>query len=190
MTRSFRWLALFLGLATMSAAQAQTGGVPVVSPGSVTASQSVDFAAKITSVNPSTRLITLVGPSGDDLQVVAGPEFRNFDQLHAGQSVKAKYYEWIVVNLRKGGGQRVGRTDSEVGGSAMPGETTGATARWQTKIIGDVTRVNPVTQTITVRGPRRLVDIKVDDPQQFKLIAAGDQLELTYTESVVFSVRP
>jgi hypothetical protein len=183
-------LAVFsCALALTLPAAAQTGGAPVVSPGSVTASQSVDFAAKITSIQPEKRIITLVGPGGEELQVIAGPEFRNFNQLKAGQTVQAKYYEWIVINLKKGGGQRVERTDSEVGGSAMPGETPGATARWQTKVIGDVTRVNPANQTITVRGPRRIVDIKVDDPSQFRQIAAGDQLELTYTESVVFSVR-
>jgi hypothetical protein len=181
---AFTW-----ALALAWPAAAQTGGAPVVSPGSVTASQSVDFAAKITSINAEKRIITLVGPGDDELQVIAGPEFRNFNQLKAGQTVQAKYYEWIVISLKKGGGQRVARTDSEVGGSAMPGEIPGATARWQTRVIGDVTKVNRANQTITVRGPRRIVDIKVDDPEQFKQIAAGDQLEMIYTESVVFSVR-
>jgi hypothetical protein len=57
-------------------------------------------------------------------------------------------------------------------------------------VVGDVTNVDPATQTVTVRGPKRTVDLKVRDPEQFKLIAKGDQIQATYVEAVAASVKP
>ena len=39
------------------------------------------------------------------------------------------------------------------------------------------------------RGPTRVVDLRVDDAEQFKLVAV-DQVEATYTEAVAISVEP
>jgi hypothetical protein len=43
---------------------------------------------------------------------------------------------------------------------------------------------------VTLRGPKRTVDVKVRDPEQFKLIAKGDQIEATYTEAIAVAVTP
>jgi hypothetical protein len=53
-----------------------------------------------------------------------------------------------------------------------------------------VIKVDAATQTITVKGPQRTIDLKVKDPEQFKLIKVGDQLEVTYTAAVALSVAP
>jgi len=50
--------------------------------------------------------------------------------------------------------------------------------------------VNKKQQTVTLRGPKRTVDLKVRDPEQFKLIKVGDQVEATYTEAVAISIEP
>jgi len=55
---------------------------------------------------------------------------------------------------------------------------------------GSATTYDPLTQTVRLRGPTRVVDLRVDDPEQFKLVAVGDQVEATYTEAVAISVEP
>jgi len=52
-----------------------------------------------------------------------------------------------------------------------------------------VINVDPQTQTVTLRGPERTVDLKVRDPEQFKLIAKGDQVEATYAEGLAVAVE-
>jgi len=52
-----------------------------------------------------------------------------------------------------------------------------------------VKRCYPQTQTVTLRGPTRVVDLGVHDAAQFKLAAVGDQVEATYTEAVAISVE-
>lgn len=43
--------------------------------------------------------------------------------------------------------------------------------------LADVTAVNTKRKTVTLRGPKRTVELKVRDPEQFKLIKVGDQAE-------------
>ena len=58
------------------------------------------------------------------------------------------------------------------------------------KIVADVIDVNPATQTLTLRGAKKTVEVKVRDPEEFKLIAKGDQIVATYTEAMAISVEP
>ena len=46
------------------------------------------------------------------------------------------------------------------------------------------------TQTVTLKGPKQTVDLKVRDPAQFKLINIGDQVEANYTEALAVTVEP
>jgi hypothetical protein len=57
-------------------------------------------------------------------------------------------------------------------------------------VVADVIAIDAPTQTVTLRGPTRVVQLQVQDPQQFRLVAVGDQVEATYTEAVVISVEP
>ena len=43
---------------------------------------------------------------------------------------------------------------------------------------------------VTVKGPKRTVELKVQDPAQFKMIKKGDQIEATFTEAVAVAVTP
>ena len=65
----------------------------------------------------------------------------------------------------------------------------GSPAR-QVTVIADVTAVNANTNTVTLKGPERVVDLKVRDPEQFKLIKVGDQIEAVYSEGLAVSVEP
>ena len=60
----------------------------------------------------------------------------------------------------------------------------------QVTVVGDVIAVDAATSTVTVRGPKRTVELKVQDPAQLKLIAKGDQIEATFTEAVAIAVTP
>jgi hypothetical protein len=35
-----------------------------------------------------------------------------------------------------------------------------------------------------------MIDLKVRDPEQFKLVSVGDQVEATFTEAAALSVEP
>jgi hypothetical protein len=61
----------------------------------------------------------------------------------------------------------------------------------QVTVLADVIGVDPKKKTITLRGPKgNVVTLDVHNPDQFKVVKKGDQVEATYTEAVAVSVEP
>ncbi len=166
------------------------GAVVGKGPGVVTAAQTVELTATIVAIDPATRAITLKDPKGKEVTLTAGPEVKNFAQMKVGDQVNASYVEALTLELKKGGGKTVARTEQAGAATAKPGERPAARGGRQVTIVADVVDINPTTQTITLRGPQRTVELKVRDPEQFKLVAKGDQVEATYTEAVAIEVTP
>jgi hypothetical protein len=73
---------------------------------------------------------------------------------------------------------------------AKPGEQPAGAAGRQVTIVADVVGLEPATQTVTLKGPKRTVDLHVTNPEQFKLIAKGDQVEATYTQALAMTLEP
>ena len=187
---SILFAALVSAFALAQPAVAQTSAVTASSPGKVGVAQTVDVSATITAIDKSSRTITLKGPKGDELKIEAGPEVKNFDQLKVGDVVDMRYRETLALELKKGGGMKVEKTEKAAAVGAKPGETPAGLVGRQVTVVGDVINVDAATQTVTVKGPQRTVDLKVRDPEQFKLIAVGDQIQATYTEALALAVTP
>ena len=182
-------LALALVIAQTAAAQTAEK-MEAKGPGVVGTAQTVEATATITGIDKATRTIKLKGPKGNETSIVAGKEVKNFDKLKVGDTVVAKYAEALVLELKKGGGQPLGMTESSGAASAKPGAKPAAGAARQVKVVGDVINVDEATQIVTLKGAKRTVEMKVRDPEQFKLIKVGDQIQATYTEAVAIAVQP
>ncbi len=187
-------------LAVVSLAAAMTLGVPAWAqsttgvaakgPGVAGAARTVEITATITAIDAATRAVTLKGPQGNEKTIIAGPEVKNFAQLKVGDKVDVNYAEALTLELKKGGGLVVGRTEQAGVAAAKPGDKPGAVAARKVTMVGDVIDINAATQVVTVKGAQRTVELKVQDPEQLKLIAKGDQIEATYTEAIAVVVKP
>ncbi len=174
-----------------SAAFAQTGGTVVAKgPGVGGVAQTVKVTATITAVDAATREVTLKGPKGREVTLLLGPEVKNFAQMKVGDSVTAEYVEALTLELKKGGKAVVARTEKAGAAAAKPGEKPAGMAGRQITITADVTAVDPATQTVTLRGPKQTIDLKISDPEQFKLVKVGDQVEANYAEALAIAVEP
>ena len=183
--------AIVIASAVASAAVAQTGGVVAeTAPGKAGVAQTIKITATITAIDKATRDITLKGPQGNEVVVTAGPDVKNFDNMKVGDQVNAQYVEALTLELKKGGGMTVARSDQGGVLEAKPGQKPGGVAGRQVTIVADVVDVNPAKQSITLRGPKRTVELVVSDPAQFKLIAKGDQVEAKYTQALAIAVEP
>jgi len=170
---------------------AQTATTTVgTAPGMGTAAQTVKFTATITAIDAATRDITLKGPKGNELTVTAGPEIKNFANMKVGDQVNVDYLESLTLELKKGGGLIVQRTAKDGMAGAVPGAKPAGAAGRQVTIVADVVDVNAANQTVTLKGPKRTVDLRIPDAAQFKQIAKGDQVEATYTQAVAVVVEP
>jgi hypothetical protein len=189
-----RWVAVasvVVSVAFAPSVFAQTGAVAVGSePGKAGIAQTVRMTATITAIDPATRDITLKGPQGNEVVVTAGPEVKNFANMKVGDQVDAQYVEALTLELKKGGGMPVARTEQAGAVKAKEGEKPGAGIGRQVVIVADVVAVDPAKQTVTLKGPKQTVDLKVADPEQFKLIKVGDQVQATYTQALAIAVEP
>jgi hypothetical protein len=191
MRQSILFAAVVSALALVPPAIAQSSGAAVTSaPGKVSMSQAMEGSATIAAIDKASRTITLKRTKGDEVKIVAGPEVKNFEQLKVGDVVNVTYLESLALELKKGGGLKVEKTEKAGAVSAEPGATPAGAAGRQVTVVGDVIKLDAATQTITVKGPERTVELKARDPEQFKLIAVGDQIQATYTEALAVSVTP
>ncbi|NML45763.1 copper-binding protein [Ramlibacter sp. G-1-2-2] len=176
-------------LAQQPAATMDVGAA--TAPGKAVAAQTIKTSAKIVSLDPATRTITLKRQDGKVSTVVASDELRNFDQLKVGDTVKAEYVQALALDLKKGGGGKAEVSSSEGMSRSQPGQKPGGMAARQVTVLADVVSVDAKKKTVTLKGPAgNMVDLTVDDPEQLKNIKKGDQVQALYTESLAIKVEP
>jgi hypothetical protein len=184
-------MGLAIAVAVAGPVAAQTGAVMTDSaPGKASVAQTVKLTATITAIDKATRDVTLKGPQGNEVTVTVGPDVKNFASMKVGDQVDAQYVEAVTLELKKGGGQKVERTEQTAVKGAKPGEQPAGIVGRQVTVVADVIAVDPAKQTVTLRGPKRTVILPVSEPEQFKRIAKGDQVEATYTQAFAIAVEP
>jgi len=179
-------------LASPAIGQPSSGTVIERGPGTASASRVVTASATVTAIDMTTREVTLQRASGSTFTVVAGADVRNLPQIRVGDTVNVDFYEALAIELKKGGtGAPASRSETATRSRAEPGERPRGVATRETVIVADVIAVNAAGQTVSLRGPGgRVVDLTVRDPEQFKRIAVGDQVEASYTEAAAVSITP
>jgi ribosomal protein L6P/L9E len=183
--------------ATCLSALAQTATPPAAkaaaavasAPGTGTIISAVSISARVESIDPATRQLTLKGPKGKLQTVTAGPDVRNFEQIKVGDMVVARYVESLTLTLKKDGKELVSRVESSDAARAQTGDKPAGIVGRQVEVTANVVAVDAKTQTLTLKGPKQTVQLKVPDPKQFKMVKVGDQIQGTYTEAVALSIE-
>jgi hypothetical protein len=184
--------AAFVTPLAFSQAQApQVSGAVASSPGKGTVVRWVTAKATVESTDPATRAVVLKTANGETHSVVAGPEVRNFDQIKPGDTVAVKYAESFTLELKKDGKALVARTENAGVNRSQPGQKPGGSVAREVSVVADVVGVDPKTQHISLKGPDgNVVDLPIGDPEQFKLVKKGDQVQATYTEAIAVALTP
>jgi len=183
---------LAAALAARAAAQSPNTATTVVAsePGKALIQQTVDLQARVVGIDRADRIVTLKGPKGNTVDVVCGDDVRNFDQIKLGDTVTAKYVDSVYFQLAKTkAGVRM-KTEAETGERAQIGQRPQGVALREIVVLADVVGVDPKKKTITLRGPTKTVTLPVMNPDQFKVVKVGDQVEATYTQAFAVSVTP
>jgi len=187
-------LAMAFAAAAIAQQPVAAGGTVVTSePGKAEVVRAAKLSAQVVGIDKATRTVTLKGPKGKILDVVAGDDVKNFDQIKLGDFVVARYIESLSLELRKtkgkaGTGEVVVREGAE---RAQPGERPAVAGAREVTALAEVTAVDPKKSTITLKGPRgNSVTLNVHNPDQFKVVKKGDHVQVTYTEALALSVEP
>ena len=123
------------------------------------------------------------------MQVVAGPDIKRFDEIKAGDKVNARYYENVVIRVKRPGepetlSQVKGTTGSE---QTMPGGTKAK----QTTITATISAIDMNTPSITFTGPSGFnYTSKVQDTDALAKVKVGDKVDIVWTEAMLVSLEP
>jgi hypothetical protein len=150
---------------------------------------SVSVTVTIEAIEQSTRTLTVKDDKGIFETIQAPAEMNRFSELKVGDKITARYYDNVVVRMKKPGEAAV-----DVDSAALTrgkGASAAGTAAAQRTITVTVTALDPKANSVTVKGPNNyMYSRRVRDKKTFNLLKVGDQLDMTWTEAVLISVDP
>jgi hypothetical protein len=146
--------------------------------------------ATVEAVDPATREVTLKGPKGKIVTIKAGPEVKNFDQIHVGDVLTARYLESVALVVRKADGGP-SANESRTVEVAPKGHKPAARIVETKEVTATVEAIDYATRTVTLRGPEgNARTIKVDPSvKRLNDVKKGDQVVARYTEGLAISVK-
>jgi hypothetical protein len=162
---------------------------PAVAQSRTIEGDSISVTVTIEAIEQSTRTLTVKDDKGIYETIQAPPEMKRFSELKVGDKITARYYDNVVVRMKKPGEAAV-----DVDSAALTrgkGASAAGTAAAQRTITVTVTALDPKANSVTVKGPNNYVySRKVRDKKTFNALKVGDQLDMTWTEAVLISVDP
>ncbi|MBW2201888.1 MAG: hypothetical protein JRF71_13825 [Deltaproteobacteria bacterium] len=174
-------VALALGAATTVYAKAAKG---------VVMGDAVVITAKVLAIDKDDRILTLLGPKENVVDVVVGEEARNFDQIKVGDELKITYYESVALYLGKPGTQPEEDAGLVVARSAK-GEKPGGYAVGAVDVSATVVGIDKKNRTVTLEMPEgNVVTTEVDKSvKAFDSLKVGDSIHARLTKAIAISVE-
>jgi len=150
----------------------------------------VTVTATVEAIDQKTRMVTLKGPQGNTVTFKAGEQVKNLAQVKVGDSVLAKYYESVAVEVKKPGEAKPGVTSQEAVTRAKPGETPKGLAVSQVTVTTTITAIDKKKPSVTLKGADgKTTTVKVRNPKNLENVNVGDQVVITYTEALALSLE-
>jgi hypothetical protein len=147
------------------------------------------LTATVKAIDHDTRTLTLEGPAGGLVTLKADESVKNLSRLHVGDRVRAVYHESLAMRVRKPGDpsdENALAADSAAGAAA---KGVPVAARHQT-ITATVEAVDRKRSTVTLKGPAGgLQTLRVPDARRLENVNAGDEVDITYSESLAVSLE-
>ena len=155
----------------------------------VGAVSSASVRATVEAIDLKTREVTLRRDDGELVTLVVSEEARNLPQLAKGDVVTASYQVGLVVALGPPGKEPVRVDDTQVARTAA-GQKPGGSIQQTVAITATVVGIDMATRTVTLKGPKRTVDLPVASDIDLTKVKLGDQVGAVYQESFALSVEP
>jgi hypothetical protein len=142
---------------------------------------------KIVRIEPESRLVTLRHGSGDTLQVVCGPEVRNFDQLRVGDNVTTEYKEDLSIRIDPNGSFT--ETTETSSTRAAKGATPHAQFWEKNEVSARISAIDKVKGTATIETKKgEKFTVIPDSPENLDKVQVGNFVVVTQTINRAISV--
>ena len=155
------------------------------------AEEYIEGEAVVQAVNKPDRTVTLRNAQGQS-NTIAVPADVDLNRLKKGDRVLIGVYQTLSLRVLPPGSAALGATAA--GGSTAPGQPEGRAWGQQLVVVKEVTAIDLVAYTATLRGADgQTRTVAVKDPQmqdRMRNLRVGDLVELTYSEAVAAKVLP
>jgi hypothetical protein len=139
----------------------------------------------VEAIEQSTRTVTVKKEDGTYDVLYVPPEIKRFDTLKIGDTIHARYYENVVLQLKAPGGTDADKSS----GGVVRAEGTAGTVSHQRTITATITKIDPAVPSITFSGPHGWTySTRVQDTQALAKVKVGDKVDITWTEAMVVSI--
>jgi hypothetical protein len=168
------------GTTAVSVQQGEAGGIVL---------NTYNIVATVSDIDKSSRKITVTGTDGTKATFKAGPDVRNFDQLHVGDKVNATVAERVVVFVRSG--NTVPSSEQTTAVAVAPkGAKPGVVAVDAQEVVATVKSIDTAARKATLQfsdGETRTVAVRPDvDLQKYKV---GDSVVIRITTALAVTVE-
>lgn len=153
--------------------------------------ESQTVTATVEAVDQGTRTVTLKLADGTYETIVAPASVQRFDAIKVGDTLTARYYDNIVLRVKKPGEKDVDTAKDAI--TKTPGTSPGATAAVQRTITATIAAIDMAVPSITLIGPNNWkYSSRVQDINALKQVKVGDKLDITWTEALMvgFTTEP
>lgn len=143
--------------------------------------------ATVEAIEASTRSVTLKKSDGTYVTTIVPETMKAFSTLKIGDTVQARYYENLVLRMKK-----PGEKDVDTAAVAQtPSATAGGTQAKQRTITATITAIDEKTPSITFSGPNGWkYSSRVEDKKALAQVKVGDKVDITWTEALLVSLEP
>ncbi|WP_448204931.1 hypothetical protein [Azospirillum sp. sgz302134] len=187
--------ALFFSVALLAPAALPQPAAAQTKPGltnTIPENAAVTIHAKIKSIDPVKRQVTLVGRSGTPVTLTAGPNVR-LEMLKVGDTVDAQYYRSVAFVLSQPG--TTVPEDEIRQAIARPVEAPGGVGMQVTRVSGLVVGIDLEAHSVDLVNPQggEVVTVNVTDPARqakLPLLKVGDTITAVISEALAVSIQP
>ncbi len=149
--------------------------------------ESVVATATIEAINHGTRELTIKGEDGNYVTFKVSPDVKRFDAMKVGDTITARYYENIVIRMKRPGEKDVDTATAGV--TPAGGVKPSGTASEQRTITATITQLDPKVPSITFKGPNNWTySSRVYDRKAIENVKVGDKVDITWTQAVLLDV--
>ena len=176
--------ASLIGLSSMAMAQYDYPADPVVA-GAAIGERGQIYSGIVTKIDAKNRVVTFKSKEGE-LDIVAGPEVKNFAQIKVGDRFNVQYALAVAIELVKTKNNDVrGREVTSDTQTAPTGNKPGMVKTNIVKTTASVIAIDQKKLIVSLKGPKgNVVNVKVDNPTLLKGISTNDQVYVTYAQAV------
>jgi Cu/Ag efflux protein CusF len=176
-------LAAFLLAAVLTA----TGSAFAQSPAPVSQTATAVQTGTVSAIDYTARVVTIAFPDGSAQAIQAGPDITRFNALKVGDKVTFTATESMVYAISAPGAPAA--PDTQVVQAIPGGKPGGVVTKTQSTTV-TVKAIDAAAPSVTIlTADGRTMSFLVKDPKNLAGVKVGDKVNITYTQSLMISVK-